>query len=645
MLGVSLILLLMAKEFNCAHGYLFEFRKSRTLQFCVSDEAVAFAKNNLDNYQDFTKVDVKDLNGADIPLAKYDCNLVLDRGCENWNTAQFNKYDWSDRFPLVTDFRWNDLPVYLAQKRFEPQFTIPKGQNFTKHFSILAHDSAQFLFTDDPTFAKGLNVVIDGWGVGHTSGLRYCTKIPPEFSDSLYPTCGNPYALTTNNTILSQGEKWAHATLKIYQHGSNRNDALTITDKVIYAHLVPHSQMKRDLDYFVSFRTNTKGLFKVHTYNVLHSSTKQSSMELLLSEDSSDFLCIDVIFLIRPVKIETPVLSLEIFDEMRKIQFKKDIQKNRTDEWITERISSRDHILKRGWAVKLTAHIIEIVIGAVKFCKEGYTVIRPIQAMTHCSSLVNKNIDPTEDKIQLMQLLSELSSGCGKFKYNCAGVRACDQSRSCSCLAGFHGDNCYKGCLGNKYGFNCDQTSTKNCTSNEINHIDGNCLAGCAGAFIFPLCEKECTGRSYGQNCSKISDRYCLNEAFHLNDGTCRAGCIKGYKYPDCLEEIQTAEPQLKSARTNEIILDVSKSLTGTRNIGRILIQIKKDSDQQWRDESELHISQENVDYMIASLQAKTLYNIRFALFENEPHHDDQNFLPGKALNVTTSCKQLGKLL
>ncbi|CAB3385260.1 Hypothetical predicted protein, partial [Cloeon dipterum] len=444
-----------------------------------------------------------------------------------------------------------------------------------------------------------------------------------------------------NNKVLSQGEKWAHATLKIEQHGSNRNDELTITDKVIYAHLVPNSQMKRNSDYYVSFRTNTRGLFKIHTYNVLHSSTKQSSMELLLSEDSSDSLCMDVIFLIRSVEIETNTLSLEIFDEMRRIQFKKVIKTDRTDEWITERISSRGHTLKRGWAVKLTAHIIEIVIGAVKLCKEGLMVIRPRQAMTNCSSLVNENIDPTEEKNQLMQLLSELS-GCGMFENNCAGVRACGQS-GCSCLAGFHGDGCFRGCSGKKYGSNCDQTSTKNCTRNEINHIDGNCLAGCAGAFIFPLCEKECTGRSYGQNCSKISNRFCLNDAIHPSDGTCRAGCIKGYKYPNCLEEIQTAVPQLKSARTNEIILDMSKSLTGTRNIGRVLIQIKKDSDQQWRDESELHISEETVNYyMIENLRAKTLYNIRFVLFENEPQQD-QNFLPGKSLDCMTECRDIVK--
>ncbi|CAB3385259.1 Hypothetical predicted protein, partial [Cloeon dipterum] len=549
MLGVSFILLLMAKDLNFAHGYLFEFRKWGALQFCVSDEAVAFEKNNLDNYKEFTKVDVKDLNGADIPLAKYDCNLVLERGCEFWNTSQFNKADWSDRFPLVTDFRWNDLPVHLTQKRFEPKFTIPKGQNFAKHFSILAHDSAHFLFTDDPTFAKGLNIVIDGWGVDHISALRYCTKIPPEITVNSYPTCDSTTAFTSNNKVLSQGEKWAHATLKIEQHGSNRNDELTITDKVIYAHLVPNSQMKRNSDYYVSFRTNTRGLFKIHTYNVLHSSTKQSSMELLLSEDSSDSLCMDVIFLIRSVEIETNTLSLEIFDEMRRIQFKKVIKTDRTDEWITERISSRGHTLKRGWAVKLTAHIIEIVIGAVKLCKEGLMVIRPRQAMTNCSSLVNENIDPTEEKNQLMQLLSELS-GCGMFENNCAGVRACGQS-GCSCLAGFHGDGCFR--------------------------------------------------------------------------------------------EIQTAVPQLKSARTNEIILDMSKSLTGTRNIGRVLIQIKKDSDQQWRDESELHISEETVNYyMIENLRAKTLYNIRFVLFENEPQQD-QNFLPGKSLDCMTECRDIVK--
>ncbi|CAB3388960.1 Hypothetical predicted protein, partial [Cloeon dipterum] len=534
MLGVSLILLLMAKDFNCAHGYLFEFRKTGALQFCVSDEAVAFAKKNLDNYKEFTKVDVKELNGADIPLAKYDCNLVLERGCEFWNTSQFNTADWSDRFPLVTDFRWNDLPVHLAQNRFEPKFTIPKGQNFGKHFSILANDSAQFLFTDDPNFAKGLNVVIDGWGVDHISALRNCPKIPPEFTVNSYPTCFSTTAFTSNNKVLSQGEKWAHATLKIDQHGSNRNDELTITDRVIYAHLVPNSQMKINSDYFVSFRTNTRGLFKIHTYNVLHSSKKQSSMELLLSEDSSDSLCMDVIFLIRSVEIETSALSLEIFDEMRRIQFKKVIKTDRTDEWITERISSRGHTLKRGWAVKLTAHIIEIVIGAVKFCKEGLMVIRPKQAMTNCSSLVNKNIDPTEEKNQLMQLLSELS-GCGMFENNCAGVRACGQS------------------------------------------------------------------------------------------------------------EIQTAVPQLKYAGTNDITLDVSKSLTGTRNIGRVLIQIKKDSDQQWRDESELHISEETVNYyMIENLRAKTLYNIRFVLFENEPQQD-QNFLPGKSLDCTTECRDIVK--
>ncbi|XP_065346978.1 receptor-type tyrosine-protein phosphatase epsilon-like isoform X2 [Cloeon dipterum] len=442
MLGVSLIVLLMAKDFNCAHGYLFEFRKSGQLQFCVSDEAVAFSKRDLDNIEDFTKVDVKSLNGADIPLAKYDCNLVLERGCEFWNTAQFNKDDWSDRFPLVTDFRWNDFPVVLVQKRFEPKFTIPKGLNFTKHFSILAHGSARFLFTDDPIFAKGVNVVIDG--IGHTSALRYCTKIPPEFSKNRYPTCGRPYAVTTNNKVLSQGEKWAHAILQISKHDSNRKDVLIITDK-IFAHLVPNSQMKENSDYYVSFRTSATGLFKVHTYNVLHSSTNQSSMELLLSEDSSDFLCIDVIFLMtKSFRIETTVLSLEIVDEMRRIQFKKVInKKDRTNEWFTARISSRDHTLKRGWRVKLTAHIIEIVIGAVKFCKEGFTVIRPRQAMTHCSSLVNKNIDPTEEKIKLTQLLSELP-GCGMFGNNCAGVRACGQSGSCSCLAGFHGDSCTK---------------------------------------------------------------------------------------------------------------------------------------------------------------------------------------------------------
>jgi hypothetical protein len=45
------------------------------------------------------------------------------------------------------------------------------------HFSILAKESAQFIFFQE-NVGSGFILSIDGWGVSHRSNIRYCGNIP-----------------------------------------------------------------------------------------------------------------------------------------------------------------------------------------------------------------------------------------------------------------------------------------------------------------------------------------------------------------------------------------------------------------------------------------------------------------------------------
>lgn len=156
------------------------------------------------------------LNHALDELLNKDCDLNSFHGCDSWNkeglVLKSNTEDhYNDVFPPVLDRRWNsknqiDLNS-CCSNNFEPlshitgmNETITSGtyeklkfldlENITQgklHFSILAKESAQFIFSQDDGFDGGLMLAIDGWGGIHRSNIRDCQSIP---SDKASVSCG-----------------------------------------------------------------------------------------------------------------------------------------------------------------------------------------------------------------------------------------------------------------------------------------------------------------------------------------------------------------------------------------------------------------------------------------------------------------------
>ncbi|XP_065344142.1 receptor-type tyrosine-protein phosphatase alpha-like [Cloeon dipterum] len=441
----------------------------------------------------------------------------------------------------------------------------------------------------------------------------------------------------------------------------------------------------------LSFRTNEEGLFKLHKYNVLLPFESLKSMELPLKSDLPNAFCIDVVFLTTmQISQGNQAFKIEIKNAQKIVIFNENIITRRKNEWTTARIFRNDIKLRKDWTITLTAHTRELVIGGIKFCKEGFTVYKPkIENPNHCQSLV-KETDTTEQVAisHVQKIWSELID-CNKlFGEDCSGTRLCYQEGYCACFAGYQGNNCafqchgtmfglncsqfterkcfnesfspingtcregcaagyslpdcIDECTGDKYGKNCHKTSTKKCLNNEINHVDGKCLKGCADGYYPPICEKACTKKKFGPNCSKTNDRKCFNGNFSRKNGSCLDGCIKGYVYPECQRKIQTVTPKVKRVGYEMVTLDLLASLNGTVNISQILIEYEISShSQDWANERLEYLPNELKEYSISNLKSKTQYTIRFTLFEKDAMKHTQNFLPGNNLSFITECKPL----
>ncbi|CAB3368674.1 Hypothetical predicted protein [Cloeon dipterum] len=629
-------------------GYLYEIRRGAgELKACVTDEpSVAFVYGTSEikkaSTSSYTKVTVKDLSGNAIPQSKYDCNLVIENGCEFWTLNQLDKKlnteNMLDPYPMVTDYRWNDLPVFFTKGGYEEKIIFTSPHNFRMHFSILATDSAQFIFTNDSSFIEGHNAAIDGWGAQHKSLLRYCKKIDEK------PSCTGEYEITEANAILSAGTKWAHALLQISFNEVSINSLKILNDMAEIQFYTNKSEVSKDGKYYVSYKTNNNGLFKQHKYRILRSMQASGSMELKLNDSSSSAFCVDVVYLSnKNLHGNATLFSLELKDERGTSKYKESVASKDSFEWTTARFRSGNVSLEKGSTLTLNAHVESLVIGGVKFCKEGDSIFEPIvKKPKSCHSLATKEkvTKPEIDGIFKNHLL--LLSECKFIKGNCSGLKLCkNQSENCDCFAGFKGEHCTNPCESMKFGIDCVNTTLKHCFGNKINQSDGNCLEGCAEGYNPLDCEKECNNKYFGKNCSEISGRSCLNDKHFSNNGSCQFGCAQGYAYPECLKEIQKAIPSYKTISFDSIILDLATSLEGKENISHLFIQFKESSKEQWTNASDDYIFNDQANYLVSNLTPKTDYNVRLALFENDTMDYLENFLPGDELNFTTQCRPI----
>ncbi|XP_065345287.1 uncharacterized protein LOC135942876 [Cloeon dipterum] len=543
--AVAVFLLLLAKEFESADGYAFPIRKRGFVTACVSDETpIAFVKDfHVQN--DDTTVDVVDLSGNSIQLVEHDCNLVQKEGCKKWNLKEWikesNVQDSIDQYSMVTDYRWNDLPIKFTTGVFKEKIKIPNNHNFNMHFSILTHDSAQFLVTNDPTLDNGINAVIDGWGYLHKSVLRYCPKINGTLSHDgqFYASCEGNLMEKRDYPVLRAGRKWAHATLEIQFDKPNEID-LSFLEDHISIKVSSASASLGNNDYYVSIRiTNSKrGFFKSHKYSIIRPKTASSSMEVQLEEDSTSSFCVDVVFLTNEsIFYSNTIFSVGVMNAIGSNIFNKTVQS--TDnylKWTTERFEKWDVILKKGWKIKLTAHDESLVIGGVKFCKKGDLVTKTKMVnATNCYPLVQRAENQTADKNDYNRLLYQLGE-CKVFGGNCEGYKLCHSQDNCTCFAGYQGETCTS-CQVHNFGINCADTTKKRCSDNKVNYVDGNCLKGCAVGYQPPQCESECKGRRFGRNCASTSWKHCSDDKFDNVDGTCEWGCKVGYQPPLCDKE------------------------------------------------------------------------------------------------------------
>ncbi|XP_065344143.1 receptor-type tyrosine-protein phosphatase alpha-like [Cloeon dipterum] len=484
---------------------------------------------------------------------------------------------------MVTDFRWNDLPTYFTHGKFQSK--IPTQEYFRLHFSILANDSAQFLFTNDSTFENGYRAVIDGWGNTHQSELQYCTAI---YNANLekWPICEIKLKIVQNQIILDGGKNWVHAEVKSEQQSPGEIEYRALTN-TLTINFPDYRKNNYRTENYLSFRTNEEGLLKLHKYNVLLPFESSKLMELALESDLPNTLCIDFVFLTTmQISQGNQAFKIEIKNAQKIVIFNENIITRRKNEWTTARIFRNDIKLRKDWTITLTAHTRDLVIGGIKFCKEGFTVYKPkIENQNHCQSLV-KETDTTEQVAvsNVKKIWSELIDCKKLFGEDCSGTRLCYQEGYCACFAGYQGNNCESqclgtmfglncsqfsqrkcfkenffptngtcregcaagyslpdcidGCTGNKYGINCYKTSSKKCLNNDINRVDGSCLQGCADGY-YPPCEKACERNSYGKNCGNTSYKNCKDDQFNHVDGSCLKGCKEGYSFPDCINECE----------------------------------------------------------------------------------------------------------
>ncbi|XP_065344141.1 receptor-type tyrosine-protein phosphatase alpha-like [Cloeon dipterum] len=504
---------------------------------------------------------------------------------------------------MVIDYRWNDLPVTLTMEAFKENINISKNHNFKMHFSILAHDSAQFLVTNDSTLNSGLNAVIDGWGKQHTSVLRYCTKIDGTFSDTskvYYPSCGENSLVKTGFDVLRAGRKWAHATLEIKLDKHIETDLFDVRDHV---NIKVSSKYARDKlgngEYYVSTKStrNRRGLFKTHKYSIIRPNKALSSMEVQLKEDSTSSFCVDAVFLTNErINLGNKIFSVELLDATGSKKFDERVSSmDNYFKWTTVRFGKRDIAPKKGWKIKLTAYDKSLVIGGVKFCKEGELVTKTnMKYVDNCYSLEKRAQTQIPNTTHFNELLYKLGN-CKENGGKCSGDKLCYSKENCTCFAGYTGTDCSEPCTAEK---------------------------------------------KFGISCSETYYRACLNENFSRINGRCLDGCTKGYVYPECRRKIQTVTPIVKSFGHDTVALDLLSSLKGTVNISQIFIEYKISSQSEW-DNMSINIPNGLKECSIQNLKPKTAYTLRFTLFEKDAMKHPQNFLPGNESSFTTGneCK------
>ncbi|XP_065344140.1 receptor-type tyrosine-protein phosphatase alpha-like [Cloeon dipterum] len=611
--AVSLFLLLLAREFNSTDGYVLSIRDGGNKSYvtaCVSDETpIAFVRN-YQSVNDTVTVTVVDLNGKSVPLADNDCNLVQETGCGKWNLKEWikewikesNIKDSIDQYPMVTDYRWNDLPVTLTMEAFKEKIKISKYHNFKMHFSILANDSAQFLFTNDSTLNSGLNAVIDGWADDHKSVLRNCPKINGSKVDTsgvIYASCDkNSLVEKKGSDVLHAGRKWAHATLEIQFDKSNENYSIDLGEHIIKISLQTASAKLGDNDNYVSIRStrSSRGLFKTHKYFIIRPNNASSTMEVQLKKDSTSAFCVDAVFLTNErINLGNKIFSVELLDAKGTKKFDERVSSmDNYFKWTTVRFGNKDITPKKGWKIKLTAYDKSLVIGGVKFCKEGELVTKTnMKYVDNCYSLEKRAQTQIPNTTHFNELLYKLGN-CKENGGKCSGDKLCYSKENCTCFAGYKGTDCTERCTGDKFGIMCSYTNNRTCLNGSFSPVNGSCLNGCA----------------------------------------------IGYVYPECHKKIQTATPKVKSHGYDTVALDLLASLNGTVNISQILIQYKISSQSDWNNKS-INVPNELNECSISNLNPKTEYTIRFTLFESDVMQHPQNFLPGNNSTFTTKCKPL----
>jgi ABC-type transport system substrate-binding protein len=147
-----------------------------------------------------------------------DCSMI--RGCHKWETINFTYYNSIENeskyeLPPVFGNRWNgidwswyeylasnscnilDFDVLTINRQYSTAQLLQLDLNpiGTIHVSILAHDSAQIVFTQDEDFKSGFMIVLGGWTSNQNryskSVVRYCPKIttnsyPQECTEFVY---------------------------------------------------------------------------------------------------------------------------------------------------------------------------------------------------------------------------------------------------------------------------------------------------------------------------------------------------------------------------------------------------------------------------------------------------------------------------
>ncbi|KAK6991352.1 receptor-type tyrosine-protein phosphatase epsilon, partial [Biomphalaria glabrata] len=200
-----------------------------------------------------------------------------------------------------------------------------------------------------------------------------------------------------------------------------------------------------------------------------------------------------------------------------------------------------------------------------------------------------------------------------KFGENCAekcSTNCTDQlchhvnGRCHKCQPGHRGKLCDQFCENKTYGQDCMTNCSTNCTDQSCRPVNGSCIS-CHPGYLGDVCDKVCDAGFYGQNCLSNCSLFCnTSSECEPQTGTCYDGCKDGYSGDDCKNKCQDRTYGRNCTKLCSAQCKTKSSVTCHHVSGECLTECEEDYSGQYCENKESSVASSKVGAIVGSIVA-----------------------------------------